>query len=174
MNSEYLYKNIEFNPIIAKEIIPVILLKNSVLKREKIIEMVYLYHILNGGLKSKTCEKSTIINAIFDLKEKGILEQPNLGYYKLSDEYQSKTKLGDDSLIKLPFDKKTEDEVNVEDLEIEIKNMCFNLLKNLSSEERKEIYKNILQKFELKCYKNNIYNTEKNNIDTLKVLIKNL
>ncbi len=147
MSSEYLYKNIEFNINIAKDIIPVILLKNSTLKREKIIESVYLYHILNGGLKSEGNEKYSIINALTELKEKGVVEQPNLGYYKLTETYQNKIKLGEDNLIKLPFDKKVSKdiEVNVEDLETELKNLSFELLKTLPLDDRKILYKNIIK-----------------------------
>ena len=157
MSSEYLYKNIEFNINIAKDIIPVILLKNSTLKREKIIESVYLYHILNGGLK-------------------GVVEQPNLGYYKLTETYQNKIKLGEDNLIKLPFDKKVSKdiEVNVEDLETELKNLSFELLKALPLDDRKFLYKNILEKFELKAYQENSYENKKHIIEKVKLLLETL
>lgn len=176
MSSEYLYKNIEFNINIAKDIIPVILLKNSILKREKIIESVYLYHILNGGLKSEGNEKYSIINALTELKEKGVIEQPNIGYYKLSESYQNKIKLGEDSLIKLPFDKKISKdiEVNIEDLETELGNLCFELLKTLSLNERKDIYKNILEKFELRSYQENNYENKKHIIEKIKLLLETL
>ena len=176
MSSEYLYKNIEFNINIAKDIIPVILLKNSTLKREKIIESVYLYHILNGGLKSEGNEKYSIINALTELKEKGVVEQPNLGYYKLTETYQNKIKLGEDNLIKLPFDKKVSKdiEVNVEDLETELKNLSFELLKTLPLDDRKILYKNILEKFELKAYQENIYENKKHIIEKVKLLLETL
>lgn len=176
MSSEYLYKNIEFNINIAKDIIPVILLKNSILKREKIIESVYLYHILNGGLKSEGNEKYSIINALTELKEKGVVEQPNLGYYKLTETYQNKIKLGEDNLIKLPFDKKVSKdiEVNVEDLETELKNLSFELLKALSLDDRKFLYKNILEKFELKAYQENSYENKKHIIEKVKLLLETL
>lgn len=176
MSSEYLYKNIEFNFNIAKDIIPIILLKDSILKREKIIENVFLYHILNGGLKSEGNEKYSIINALTDLKEKGIVEQPNLGYYKLTEAYQNKLKLGEDSLIKLPFDKKiSEDmEVNIEDLEMELKNLSFEILKTLSLNDRKNIYQSILDKFELKSYQKNNFENKKQIIEKFKFLLKTL
>lgn len=174
MKTEYLYKNIEFTSNIAKEIIPAILLKYSTLKREKLIERVYLYHILNGGLETKNNEKSNIKTALIDLKEKEIVEQPKIGYYQLTEKYQTRIKLGEDSLIKLPFEKQPEEEVKVEDLETEVKNICFDFIKTLSLEERKNIYTNILEKYELKSFREVNYENEKVNIDKLKLLIEKL
>lgn len=174
MKIEYLYKNIEFTSNIAKEIIPAILLKYSTLKREKLIEMVYLYHILNGGLETKNNEKSNIKTALTDLKEKEIIEQPKIGYYQLTEKYQAKIKLGEDNLIKLPFERQPEEEVEVEDLEEEVKNLCLSLLEDLNLDERKNIYNIILEKCELKSFRELNYENEKTNIDKLKLLIEKL
>lgn len=174
MKIEYLYKNIEFTSSIAKEIIPAILLKYGILKREKLIETVYLYHILNGGLETKNNEKSNIKTALVDLKEKEVIEQPKIGYYQLTEKYQSKIKLGEDSLIRLPFEKQPEEEIEIEDLENEIKKLCLSLMKDLTIEDRKNIYNIILEKCELKKFRENVYEKEKLEIEKTKLLIEKL
>ena len=67
-----------------------------------------------------------------------------------------------------------EEEVKVEDLETEVKNICFDFIKTLSLEERKNIYTNILEKYELKSFREVNYENEKVNIDKLKLLIEKL
>ena len=79
-------------------------------------------------------------------------------------------------MIKLPFDKKVSKdiEVNVEDLETELKNLSFELLKALPLDDRKFLYKNILEKFELKAYQKNNYENKKHIIEKVKLLLETL
>ena len=79
-------------------------------------------------------------------------------------------------MIKLPFDKKVSKdiEVNVEDLETELKNLSFELLKTLPLDDRKILYKNILEKFELKAYQKNNYENKKHIIEKVKLLLETL
>lgn len=134
-----------------------------------------IYFLLSNG---EPFSRKSIINII-----KNFTLENNCYYFKTKKAFESSI---DTALKKLKTDNKIE---NIEEgiykicnsktlfsfeNETEIKNLAFNFLESLSLNERKEIYKNILEKFELKTYQENNYENTKYLIEKFKLLLKTL